>query len=271
MPATFRIVAAFLRRDAAIHVSYKLGFAMDLLGVFFSAATFYFVAKMFGTAAAPALRAYGGDYFSFVLIGIAFSTYQNVGLNSFAQSLRQEQFLNTLEPLLVTPLSLPQFLVGSALWDFLYATVEVVLYLGLGLAIFGLQVPDAQVLSALAVLVATLVVFMGVGVLSASFVLVYKRGNPITWFIGTASELLGGVFFPVTVLPGWLESLSRLVPMTHALEGLRKALLAGGGWRDVAPQLGALGIFALVLWPAGLAAFSLALRHARKKGTLGHY
>ena len=105
-----RTLWAFFRRDANIHTSYKLGFVMDLLGVFFTAATYYYVAKMFGAAAAPFLRAYGGDYFAFVLIGVAFAAYQNVGLNSFSQSLRQEQFLNTLEPLLVTPVSTPRSL-----------------------------------------------------------------------------------------------------------------------------------------------------------------
>ncbi|HNA61135.1 MAG TPA: ABC transporter permease, partial [Elusimicrobiota bacterium] len=129
---TLRTLWAFLRRDATIHVSYKVGFVMDMGGVFFSAATYYFIAKMFGSAAWPFLKNYGGDYFAFVLIGVAFAAYQNVGLNSFSQSLRQEQFLNTLEPLLMTPVNTPRFLLGSALWDFLYATLRVGVYLALG-------------------------------------------------------------------------------------------------------------------------------------------
>jgi ABC-2 type transport system permease protein len=261
----------FFRRDFTIHTSYKLGFTMDLVGVFFSSATFYFVAKMFGSAAQNVLQKYGGDYFAFVLIGIAFATYQNVGLNSFSQSLRQEQFLNTLEPLLLTPVSIPQFLVGSALWDFARASLEVVLYLSLGVLVFGLRIPNANILPAAAVLVLTLFAFMGLGIFAAAFIMLFKRGNPLTWFVATASELLGGVYFPVDMLPSWVKHLSQFIPITHALQGLRESLLMGAGWAQIFPQLAALAVFTVVTWPIGIACFTLALRKARAQGTLGHY
>ncbi len=58
---------------------------MNLIGVFFSVLTFFFIAKLFGKAAAPHLQEYGGDYFPFVLIGIAFSTFLGVGLGTSAE------------------------------------------------------------------------------------------------------------------------------------------------------------------------------------------
>lgn len=261
----------FFRRDAAIHTSYKLGFAMDMGSVFFSAATFYFVAKVFGAAAAPMLSRYGGDYFSFVLIGVAFATYQNVGMNSFSQALRQEQFLNTLEPLLMTPVRLPTFLLGSALWDFLNATLEVLLYMALGLFLFGLKAPNANIPAALAVLAMTLFAFMGLGIFAASFIMRFKRGNPVTWLMATSSELLGGVYFPPEVLPNGLKLLSKFVPMTYALSGLRKSLLAGESWSGILPELGALAVFVLVMWPLGVVCFAWALKKSQADGSLGHY
>ena len=266
-----RTLWAFFRRDALIHTSYKVGFFVDLAGVFFTAATYYFVSRVFGAAASPFLKNYGGDYFAFVLIGVAFAAYQNVGLNSFSQSLRQEQFLNTLEPLLMTPVNTPRFLIGSSLWDFLYATIRVALYLILGLLFFGFRMTNARVGPALAVLVLTLFAFMGLGVFAASFIMRFKRGNPVTWFMEAASNLLGGVFFPLAALPVVLQKAALLIPMTHALEGLRKTLLAGAGWKEVSPQLTALALFIGVMWPVGLFVFSRAIRRARADGSLGHY
>lgn len=266
-----RTLWAFFRRDATIHTSYKLGFVMDLLGVFFTAATYYYVAKMFGAAATPFLRAYGGDYFAFVLIGVAFAAYQNVGLNSFSQSLRQEQFLNTLEPLLVTPVSTPRFLIGSSLWDFLYATVRVALYLGVGAAFFGFRLSQTRLAPALAVLVLTLLAFMGLGVFAASFIMRFKRGNPVTWIMEATSNLLGGVLFPLAALPPGLKRAAFFIPMTHALEGLRQALLMGAGWNVIVPQLVWLSVFIAVIWPLGVFTFGRAVRRARADGTLGHY
>lgn len=262
---------AFFRRDWAIHTSYKMGFLMDMGGVFFSATTYYFVAQMFGTAAAPFLSRYGGDYFAFVLIGIAFAAYQNVGLNSFSQSLRQEQFLNTLEPLLMTPVNTPRFLMGSALWDFVYATVRVAVYLGLGVGVFGLSLRGANIGAALVLLLLTLAAFMGLGIFAAAFIMRFKRGNPVTWLMEATSTLLGGVYFPPTSLPPALQKVAAFLPITHALEGLRKTLLVGAGWGDVAPQLTALVLFVLITWPIGIATFGSALRRARAEGTLGHY
>ncbi len=262
---------AFFRRDALIHTSYKMGFFMDLFGVFFTAATYFFVSRVFGSAATPYLQSYGGDYFAFVLIGVAFAAYQNVGLNSFSQSLRQEQFLNTLEPLLMTPVNTPRFLLGSSLWDFLYATLRVALYLGLGAAFFGFRMGQARVGPALAVLVLTLFSFMGLGVFAASFIMRFKRGNPVTWFMEAVSNLLGGVFFPLAALPEGLQKAALFLPMTHALEGLRKTLLMGAGWHDIYPQMAALGLFTLLVWPIGILLFKKALNRARADGTLGHY
>lgn len=266
-----RTLWAFFRRDATIHTSYKLGFVMDLLGVFFTAATYYYVAKMFGAAATPFLRAYGGDYFAFVLIGVAFAAYQNVGLNSFSQSLRQEQFLNTLEPLLVTPVSTPRFLIGSSLWDFLYATVRVALYLGVGAAFFGFRLSQTRLAPALAVLVLTLLAFMGLGVFAASFIMRFKRGNPVTWIMEATSNLLGGVLFPLAAFPPGLKRAAFFIPMTHALEGLRQTLLMGAGWNVIVPQLVWLSVFIAVIWPLGVFTFGRAVRRARADGTLGHY
>lgn len=266
-----RTLWAFFRRDALIHTSYKAGFLMDLLGVFFTAATYYFVAKLFGAAAAPFLSAYGGDYFAFVLIGVAFAAYQNVGLNSFSQSLRQEQFLNTLEPLLATPVSTPQFLVGSSLWDFLYATLRVALYLAVGAGFFGFHLGRANLAPALAVLGLTLAAFMGLGVFAASFIMLFKRGNPVTWILESTSNLLGGVYFPLAALPLGLKKAALFVPMTHSLEGLRRTLLMGAGWREIAPQLIWLSGFVVVMWPIGILAFTRSVRRARADGTLAHY
>ncbi len=265
------VLWAFFRRDATIHTSYKLGFVMDLLGVFFTAATYYYVAKMFGAAAAPFLQSYGGDYFAFVLIGVAFAAYQNVGLNSFSQSLRQEQFLNTLEPLLVTPVSTPRFLVGSSMWDFLYATARVALYLGVGAAFFGFRLSQTNLAPALAVLALTLVAFMGLGVFAASFIMRFKRGNPVTWIMEATSNLLGGVLFPLAALPPGLKRAAFFIPMTHALEGLRQTLLMGAGWSAIVPQLVWLSVFIAIIWPLGVFTFGRAVRRARADGTLGHY
>ncbi len=267
----FRTLFSFILRDARQATSYRFAFVLDMASVFFNAATFYFVSRMFDSAPSPFLSSYGGAYFPFVLIGIAFSTYQSVGLNSFSQNLRQEQFLGTLESILVSPVRIPTFLAGSALWDFSYATIEVILYFIVGFTTFGLVLPQANILPALVALLLTLSSFMGLGVLAAAFILRFKRGNPVAWLIATFSELLGGVYFPTQILPNWLKSVSDWIPMTHALSALRDSLLSNAGFSDISHHLLYLGCFTLVIWPVGTLAFKIALQRSQMDGTLNHY
>ena len=265
------VLMSFLLRDFRRTLSYKLAFVLDLTSIFFNAATFYFVARLVDPGRTESLLPYGGDYFPFVLIGIAFSTYQGIGLNSFAQSLRQEQFLGTMESVLVSPIRIPTFLAGSALWDFLYATLEVFLYFVVAIVAFGMRFPQANFISAGISLVLTLVTFMGLGILAAAFILWFKRGNPVTWLIATASELFAGVYFPTQILPDWMKAISNWVPMTHALSALRLSFLSNASLTDIKPHLIYLFFFAVIIWPLGIGAFQLSLRKSQKDGTLGHY
>jgi sugar phosphate permease len=55
------VAGAFLKRDLSQQLSYRISFAFQFIGIFFSIAVFYFVSKLFGVAIAPQLEAYGGD------------------------------------------------------------------------------------------------------------------------------------------------------------------------------------------------------------------
>ncbi|MFN0117944.1 MAG: ABC transporter permease [Elusimicrobiota bacterium] len=266
-----RILKAFFIRDFKQAISYRFAFVLDVTRIVFSAATFYFVAKLFSDNGSDSLKNLTGGYFPFVLIGIAFSTYQSVGLNSFAQSLRQEQYLGTLESVLVTPIRIPTFLAGSALWDFFYASIQVVIYFIVAFSAFGLELPHVNILPLIISLVLTLTSFMGLGILAAAFILVFKRGNPITWAIATAGELFGGVYFPTHILPDWMKSVSEWIPMTHALQALRQSLINGASLGDIQEHLVYLIFFTLLVWPAGIFAFHFSLQHSQKDGSLSHY
>ena len=261
----------FLKRDFLIDISYRLKFALQLGGIFLSTLMFFFMDKLVGPGVANQMEAYGGRYFGFVLIGVALTDYLSVSLGSFAGEVRKGQVMGTLEALLVTPTSVPVILLSSSLYSFCLTSFRVVLYLVCGALLFGLELRVGSFAAALLLLLLTIVSVSGIGLLSAAFIVVFKEGSPITMLVSVGSGLLGGVFFPVAVLPGWLQPVSYLLPITHALEGLRQTLLAGAGFAAVAPQMGALLLFAAVLLPLGLWSFSMGLHVARREGTLLHY
>jgi ABC-2 type transport system permease protein len=275
LPGSFRqisrVARAFLRRDLRSEVSYRFSFLLQLLNIFFSVAVFYFVAQLLGDSVNPYLEPYGGDYFSFVLIGIAFGSYFGVGLSSFSSGLRASQTTGTLEAMLSTPTRISTIILSSAQWNYLMTTLRVLLYLLVGALFLDVQLGNANYAAAFVILILTIISFSSLGIIAASFIMVLKRGDPVTWIFGTVSNLLGGIYYPVAVMPDWMQRIANLIPVTYALRAMRLALLQGAGfeilWRDIL----VLGFFSVVLLPLSLVAFGIAVRLARVDGSLTHY
>jgi ABC-2 type transport system permease protein len=262
---------AFLKRDLLTEVSYRFSFFFQLLSVLSSIASYYFLARFIGTAAIPELTAYGGDYFAFVLIGVALSDYLSTSLDAFSRTIRDSQLTGTLESLLATQTSLPTIILCSAVYPFVWTSFHVLLYLLFGVCLFGVHFTVGNWLAAGVLLLLSIVVFSGLGILSASFIMVFKRGSPVAWLFGMISWLLGGVMYPVSVLPAWLQTLAALLPITYAIEGMRAALLRGATWQDLWSNFAVLLLFAIVTLPLGLFSFHYATRRALITGTLGQY
>ena len=261
---------AFIQRDFIEETSYRMAFVLRLFGMLFSVVTFFFVSKLFGPAAAPHLESYGGDYFSFVIIGLAFSQYVGVSLTSFSTMITRAQITGTLEALFLTETDASAIVVGSSLYRFLWVSVNVTLYLAVG-AVFGMDLSRANLLAGFIVLLLTVACFSSFGILAASFVIVFKRGDPITTIFKGVMDVLGGTYYPITVLPGWLQVFSYFVPLTYALRAMRLALLQGYSIIDLAPDLGILLVFSVVLLPLSVLVFNYAVHRAKAEGSLSHY
>ncbi len=265
-----RKLLAFLRRDFIEASSYKLNFIYTLGGIVFSSATVYFVGRLVPGGAAS-LAPYGGDYFSFAVVGVAFSGLLGIFQEGPAGMIRSAQVAGTLEALLVTQTSVPQILFGSTLYSFLFAAVRTIIHLSVALFLFGLKLGTVNVPAVIAVLVMTSICYLSIGILSACFVLIFKMGNPVSWIFSSISGFLGGMIFPVSVLPPWIRWISPFLPFTHSLEGLRRSMLASASFGEVLPSIAALGAFSAVLLPAGLILFRIALRKAKRDGTLTQF
>jgi ABC-2 type transport system permease protein len=263
-------IYSFIKKDFLLEASYRFNFILQLAGIVFYILTFYFISKLFGRMNIPFLQSYGGDYFSFVLIGIAFSSYLSIGLNIFSQNLRQEQMMGTLEAMLVSPTRAPFIILASSLWEYISTSIEVLVFLAMGI-ILKVDFSNANIFAALIITLLTILSLSSIGIFSASFIMVFKRGDPINWLINNISILLGGVYFPVKLLPLWLQNFSHLLPITYSLHGLRLALLQGAHLKDVIPDILALFIFSIILFPLSLLAFQIAVKKAKADGSLNQY
>jgi ABC-2 type transport system permease protein len=146
-----------------------------------------------------------------------------------------------------------------------------VIYLGWGAALFGFPLRGANWPGALLILAASILAFTGLGILSASYLLVFKKGNPVNWAVIGLSSVVGGMLYPVSALPTWLRYVARMIPITYSLEGMRAAILGHASIRELWPSLAGLLVFAALLLPFSFALFSWALRRTKITGTLTHF
>jgi ABC-2 type transport system permease protein len=270
MRQTLRNLFLFFARDLRIASTYRSSFVLDAVEALFGAATFYYVARFVDSPELRQALPQGSSYFAYALVGFVFFDYLNASLDSFDRSLQEARDSGTLEPLLVTQVSLPVILAGSAVYPFATTTLRIAVYLGWSAAFFDFPLRSANWFAVLAVLLATLLAFSGMGIFSAAYLLLFKRGNPAKWFLLGISSVVGGMLFPVSILPDWLQVIAHLNPVTYALDAMRAALLENAGLAAIGRPLVTLLLFALILLPASMTAFAWALRRTKITGTLTH-
>lgn len=262
---------SFLTRDYQQETSYRLHFVSQWSAIVLNILVWYFLARFAGEAMASRLEPYGGDFFSFLLVGVALWGYQNTAVNSLRARIREAQTVGTLEALLVTRTPPSLIIIGSTIYDFVFMSLRVVAYLILGFLFFNLQIERANYGASLVVLLLSIAAFMGIGITAGSFTMIFKKGDPVTWVFTTLAVPLGGVFYPVSILPESLQWIASILPVTHSLEAMRRTLLEGATLGEVRSSLIALAIFAAVVFPASLLLFRQSLRWARARGSLVQY
>ncbi|MGA8554323.1 MAG: ABC transporter permease [Candidatus Acidiferrales bacterium] len=270
LKSSLQKIAAFFARDFAIARGYRGAFLLETLEALFGVATFYYLSRFVESPELVRSLPAGSNYFAFALVGFAFFDYLSVSLSAFDSSIEEARQNRTLEALLVTQTPLAIILAGSAVYPFAALALRTCVYLAWGALLFGFAPLQANWLGAMAILVASIFAFSGLGIMSASYSVLYKRSNPVKWLVLGVSGLVGGMMYPVSILPVPLRILARLIPVTYSLEGMRAALLDGARWRQLWPSIAALFIFAAILIPISFLVFSWALKRTKITGTLTH-
>jgi ABC-2 type transport system permease protein len=255
------VALAFLRRDFQIWTSYRLTVIWQLLGPAVVICAAYFAAIAFGQQPST--------YGAFLLSGLAFTDIFFQILNSPPQAIRDNQRAGTLEPLLMTPVSMVTLVLSSPLFKCVLALWRMTALLVFGAIALGFW-HQMNLVSGLLVFVPAALAFIALGTVSAAFVVVVKQGDPVLVAYGAVMGLLGGALFPTQTLPGWLQLVAQLFPLTPALNGLRAAL-DGAAPQDVLGDCIELLAMSAILLPLGVVAFNWSVLRAKEDGTLGHY
>ena len=204
-----------------------------------------------------------------LLVGAVIWAYLGIIFEILTETVAWERWEGTIEYTFMAPLSRPVHLFGMGAFAIVYGIVRAVLLFGVVAAFFTLHLPKADYVAALVLLVVASISFIGIGMMTAVLPLISPEKGTQLGFMGQGIMLVvSGVYYPVSVLPGWMQAISTISPATYALRGIRHAILEGAGvgqvWGDIWPLI----VIGLVAIPLGLWVFRRGERYAKKHGKL---
>ena len=204
-----------------------------------------------------------------LLIGAVIWSYLGIIFEILTETVAWERWEGTIEYTFMAPLSRPIHLFGMGAFAVVYGVIRAVLLFGVVALFFNLELAGANFAAALIVLLVASVSFIGIGMMTAVLPLISpEKGTQLGFVAQGLLLVVSGVYYPVSVLPGWMQALAKISPATYALRGCRAAIINGAGLTDLWTEIWALLVIGAVSVPLGLWTFRTGERYAKKHGKL---
>jgi ABC-2 type transport system permease protein len=204
-----------------------------------------------------------------LLVGAVVWAYLGIIFEILTETVAWERWEGTIEYTFMAPLSRPIHLFGMGLFAIVYGVIRAVLLFAVVALFFHLELAHANFFAALVVLVVASISFIGIGMMTAVLPLISpEKGTQLGFVAQGILLVVSGVYYPVTVLPEWMQWLAKISPATYALDGIRDAIINGAGISAMWPDIWPLIIIGVVSVPLGLEVFRRGERYAKRHGKL---
>jgi ABC-2 type transport system permease protein len=204
-----------------------------------------------------------------LLVGAVVWAYLGIIFEILTETVAWERWEGTIEYTFMAPLSRPIHLFGMGAFAIVYGVIRAILLFGVVALFFNLQLGQADFPAAMVVLIVASVPFIGIGMMTAVLPLISpEKGTQLGFIAQGILLVVSGVYYPVTVLPEWMQWLAKISPATYALDGLRDAIIEGDGISAMGDELWPLVVIGIVSIPLGLEVFRRGERYAKRHGKL---
>jgi ABC-2 type transport system permease protein len=265
-----RRAIAITRASWLTALSYRVETFFSFFAVVIAIVPLYLVSHALQPMMSNVIKGEAPHYFGFLVIGLSANGFVGFAINALHGALSSEISSGSFEALVSTPTRLPALLSGLVGQQFGMTALRQSVVLTLA-CVLGARLVWSGAPAALGILALTIFAYLPFGILAAALVLAFRTTGPFPGLLVTASTLFGGVYYPTSVIPSWLERFSALVPLAYGLRALRRTLLDGAAVSASAGDIVTLAATAVVLLAVSLIVFSYALRYAKHVGTLAQY
>jgi ABC-2 type transport system permease protein len=209
------------------------------------------------------------DLVLYLGIGTVVWAYLRAVFANVGEMVAWERWEGTIEYTMMAPISRLAHMLGVSLFSIIYGLARSALLLGVLALFFSVDLSNANLGGAALILLVGSVSFLGFGIMAAVLPLLFpERGEEMTFVISSILLLVSGVYYPISVLPDWMEPLATVSPATYVLEGMRAALLEGTPTLALGPSILPILILGALTLPIGIAIFSWGERYAKRTGRL---
>jgi ABC-2 type transport system permease protein len=255
---------AVLHRDWRIYMSYRFRPLSQMVSIMFTLAMFFYVSQL---VRVDALGSSEG-YFAFVVVGMAILQALTSTFAAGPGGVLSEIASGTFERLAVSPLGPVGGIAGSLLFPLVQSLLMGTLTIAIAGLIFGLPVHWETAPLALPAAILAMTAFTPFALFACAMMLVARQAMGARTYLVAGLSLVSGLYFPVTLLPDWIEWAAAVQPFTPAVDLLRHLLVGtpvdGSAWTEVVRLAG----FAAIGLPLSIWAVRGAVRHARRRATL---
>ncbi len=180
-----------------------------------------------------------------------------------------ERWEGTIEYTLMAPITRLMHMAGQTAFAIVYSLAHTGVVLVATILFFEISFADANMWGLLLLLIAGSLSFIGISIIGSVLPLLFpERGSQMTHLIIAMLLLVSGVYYPVSVLPPWLQVFSKLSPATYVLDGSREALLSGAPTESLWGYVWPLLVMGVIAIPVGLRVFHWAEHYAKRTGKL---
>ncbi|MBM4424451.1 MAG: ABC transporter permease [Chloroflexi bacterium] len=180
-----------------------------------------------------------------------------------------ERWEGTIEYTLMAPITRFFHMLGQTAFAVVYSLIHTAVVLVATMALFDISLAHANLWGFALLLVAGSLSFIGISIVGSVLPLLFpERGSQMTHLIIAMLLLVSGVYYPVDVLPDWLQAFAKFSPATYVIDGAREALLNGAPTLSLWPYVWPTLIMGVIAIPVGLRIFHWAERYAKRTGKL---
>ena len=262
---------AFFQKDIKIALTYKFNILLQFIVIIFVLTLFFYAFNSSDISDKNFTSSDQYHEFFKILMGIALIDFMFSSMSVFSREIRFAQTYGTFEALIVTNTSILIILLSSYALTFVRAILRIIIYILIGKIMFNVEIAYLDIPIFFGLLIYSSIPFIGIGLIAASFIILFKVGNIINFIVGLASIFFSGIFFSIDSLPTYFVDMSNGLPLTIGLDLIQKTLLEGLSLHQILTELTRIFYLIIAFLPPGIFLVYYSLKVAKKNGSLNHY